>query len=79
MGDREFRRITEETIIVKSTVLEQLELARDDAIRIIMRIVDNHTSGDAHRFIRSAVLDSINEMYRSNASVLERLLEKING
>jgi len=77
MDDPKFRQISEEVIIIRTTPLEELQLSRDTAIRNIMRIVDNHTSGDTHKYIRSVVLDSINAMHRSNAETLERLLEKV--
>lgn len=78
MGDEDrFRNIAKEVIIVKTTPLQELEESRDVAIRNIMRIVDNHTSGESHKFIRSVVLDSINAMYRANADTLERLLERV--
>jgi hypothetical protein len=74
-----FRQISEETIIIKTTPLEELESSRDAAIRNIMRIVDNHCHGDSHRHIRSVVLDSVNAMHRTDAETLERLLNKFDG
>lgn len=77
--EKMYTNMSREVLIIRTTPLEQMEVAKKVAIRNILSIVDNNCSGEAHAFIRAAVLDNINEMFRSNAEVLDRIIDKFNG
>jgi hypothetical protein len=73
----ELKHIHKTVIIFQPTILEKLEADKTDAIKSIMFMVDSHVSDtNSHKYIRKAVLDSINQMSRNFALVLERIVKQ---
>jgi hypothetical protein len=81
MDKTDYPNVGKEIIIVEKTFLENIDGAKNVAIKNIMRIVDNNIDvGDkSHAHIRSVVLDEINDMAREFASMLEGIMRKLNG
>lgn len=74
----EFPRLTKYVIVNKPVILDQIKEDQRIAIKRIMAIVDTQSLDPAvHGFIRKAVLDGINDLTRSYATVLDRVLAKI--
>jgi hypothetical protein len=76
----EFPRLQRTVIIIKPTIYEQIEEDKRIAIRTIMSIVDTQIQNEeVHGFIRKSVLDAINDMARSFATTLDRVVDKLEG
>ena len=76
----EFKHIRKMVIVFQPTILEALEADKLDAIKTIMFMVDSHVNDtNSHKYIRKAVLDSINQMSRNYALTLERIVKQYGG
>jgi hypothetical protein len=78
MTDKEkYPNVTKVMWVNEKTILAMIEDSKNNAIKHIMRIVENHIDpGDReYKYIRSVVLDELNDVSREFKGILEKILK----